>query len=356
MEQAINALVPDSGDIQSTHELLWQNDIAPQIDTERESVYCIDQGGDGILTLYSLSMYTFEVKWTATVDGVLSELRELALKDGKLYIPSNTIVQFDIESQSVDWSTYTPGDLTGEVAVANGYVYGCCSATENYSIFRIDTATGNINYESGIASQPSGPIIYDGSAIVTGGGYLQSFNASDGQKEWEESLGLTVGPPTYYGGRIYCRVGSRLSVITADTGNIAWELSGDTAGETQEMVAVHNDVAYTVYPSESPTVFKAIDIWDEIVIRTGDLSDIDYFPTPVYLTINDETLYLIGAVNTPDGVSAHVHAYDAISGDKQWDTVGLEMDPYSDITSFPNADWQFTERAGRLEEIPGTVS
>ncbi|MCD4847668.1 MAG: PQQ-binding-like beta-propeller repeat protein [Candidatus Aegiribacteria sp.] len=190
-------------------------------------------------TLFALDAATGDVEWIFT--GIGSTDDAVTVKDGKLYIASDSIYCLDALTGARIWATGA-GNWEGStpVMVDNRVYCGCHNGSYASIIFCLDSSNGEVLWDTELSGSTvscmtcwNNTLFVPTYGCMSTPGKLYALDADDGSIEWEKEasscLGYWDSSPTIVDGVIYIGdCDSYIRAIDACSGETIWEyyLSG----------------------------------------------------------------------------------------------------------------------------------
>ncbi|HEY1708483.1 MAG TPA: PQQ-binding-like beta-propeller repeat protein [Rhizomicrobium sp.] len=230
--------------------------------------------------LYALNAKTGAILWTfgqCQDDGVCIHLGSSppALLNGMVYLGCSGGDSFEItvsggvcainaSNGQLVWQRLTPGDYSGRLVAAGGYVYvsttnGTCCDPHPTVVTAINGAHGGVLWSETVTdpgTSPTGPPAFKSGKLyvpVNGNPGLIALNATTGKQLWAVPANVhsqqtpTVAGPDASGGVIFlgCSPSNAICAFNAGTGETLWQSSYNRRGDSPAP-AVTNGTVYGV--------------------------------------------------------------------------------------------------------------
>lgn len=263
------------------------------------------------------------ILWTASVTGDVHEFPTPVVVDGMVYYPSNSgtdsLYALDAGTGELIWKQRVGGVSDDAATVLDGRIY-----IASDSIFCFDSLSGERFWASGDADWTgSTPVVMEGKVFCGTADQseftstIYSLNSSTGMQIWSKPLsGYTASCISVWNEMIFVPTfndwnPTPLYALNAETGDVVWENSDNSAGYWDSSPVVVNGV---IYINGVDGIARGIDavsgstVWESVVGYTTATS-----------AYHEGRLYFAN-----DFPTASYHSLDALSGVSIWTTSGSQ--------------------------------
>jgi outer membrane protein assembly factor BamB len=283
--------------------------------------YVYTGGDDGYV--YCLNPCTGAQVWKMFVNGNQEfTFGNLVLKssptvvDKTVYIGSldGYLYALDADSGNIKWKTQAQGPIESSPAVAEGGVYFTAEEPNTGTVYKLDAATGQIQWNFSIAYRPSftggnqmlgSPSVAEGKVFASSNwGDYYALDTTTGAEIWHfydtTATEFIVSSPIWVNGKVYLIDKFDLACVDGSTGSAIWsKYTGD------ELYVSPSYADGKVYMVTSQRHIFILDVANGGVIIANATTDSSSWSSPtiandrLYIGCNDWNVYCFAETITP---------------------------------------------------------
>ncbi|MFC6722267.1 PQQ-binding-like beta-propeller repeat protein [Halovenus amylolytica] len=264
-------------------------------------------------------------EWSFTADS--SIWAPPAVVDGTVYTATGDGIVYALRDGDEEWSfeanegvMTTPAVVDGRIYVAEGWLLDG-STPEQTTIYALDAADGEMEWEFDPQEQARIPAVVDGTVYASAGETVYALDATDGDEEWTFDVeGRAASLPAVADGTVFVATteSTVIYALDADTGDERWSVTptGDE-GSFVGAPSVSEETLYLVFSDGSTATLHAIDTAD------GEFRwEFEFAGTSAWPAVSEDLVLVGELVAGSEAGPATCYAIDAASGDEEWSVEG----------------------------------